>query len=68
MFSFEKKKKTCTKTSGSGVAVQAKVITRDSSKLASELTGSDVVVFDTCDDEVEPIWIGRIMSNPDWEG
>jgi hypothetical protein len=50
------------------VAVQAQVITRDRNTMASELTVGDFVVFDTSDDEVEPIWIGRIMSNPEWQG
>ena len=66
MFSFEKQ--SCTKTSGPGVAVQAQVITRDRNTMASELAVGDFVVFDTSDDEVEPIWIGRIMSNPEWQG
>ena len=66
MFSFEKK--ACTKISGPGVAIQAQVITRDRTTMASELTVGDFVVFDTSDDDVEPIWIGRIMSNPEWQG
>ena len=34
----------------------------------SKLTVGDFVLFRKNDDDVEPIWLGRIMSNPDWQG
>jgi len=36
--------------------------------VASALTVGDWVVFDACDDELEPVWLGRVMSNPKWDG
>ena len=36
--------------------------------LASKLTVGDWVLFDAEDDETEPIWLGRVMSNPSWDG
>ena len=36
--------------------------------MASKLTVGDFVLFRKNDDDVEPIWLGRIMSNPDWQG
>ena len=36
--------------------------------MATKLTVGDFVLFDASDDEVEPIWLGRIMSNPEWQG
>ena len=65
MYSFEKKMQ---KTAGPGVAMQAQVLTRDQNEMASKLTVGDFVVFDKSDDKVEPIWLGRIMSNPEWQG
>ena len=65
---FSSEKKPCTKTTGLGVGVQSQVIIRDRNTTASELTVGGVIVFDTSDDEVESIWIGMIMSNPEWQG
>ena len=48
------------------MAMQAQVLTRDRNEMASKLTVGNFVVFDKSDDEVEPIWLGRIMSNPEW--
>ena len=59
-------RKKCKKTSGPGVAMQAQVLTRDQNEMASKLTVGEFVVFDKSDDEVKPIWLGRIMSNPEW--
>jgi len=61
-------KKLCPKTAGPGVAMQSQTITRDRNELASKLTVGDFVLFRKNDDDVEPIWLGRIMSNPDWQG
>ena len=47
--------------------MQSQVLTRDQNEMASKLTVGDFVVFDKSDDEVEPIWLGRIMSNPEWQ-
>ena len=56
-------KRMCTKTARHGVAIQAQVLNRNRNDMASELTVGSFVVFDKSDDEVEPIWIGIIMSN-----
>ena len=42
--------------------------TRDRNTTASELAVGDFVLFDAHDDEDEPIWLGRVMSNPEWNG
>ena len=36
--------------------------------MASKLTVGAWVLFDTSDDDLEPIWLGRVMSNPKWDG
>ena len=66
MYCFEKS--LCTKTAGPGVAMQARVSTSDRNEIASSLTPGEFILFDTSDDELEPIWLGRIMSNPEWQG
>ena len=40
---------------------------RDRNEIASILTVGDFVLFDASDDDVEPIWLERIMSNPEWQ-
>ena len=42
--------------------------TKDRNTVASELAVGDFVLFDAHDDEVEPIWLGRVMPNPEWNG
>ena len=66
MYCFEKK--ICQKTAGPGVAVQSQSLTRDRNEMAARLTVGDFVLFKQNDDEIEPIWLGRIMSNPEWQG
>jgi hypothetical protein len=61
-------KKLCPKIAGSGVAMQSQIITRNQNEVASKLTVGDFLLFRKNDDDVEPIWLGRIMSNPDWQG
>ena len=66
MYCFEKK--ICQKTAGPGVAVQSQSLTRDRNEMAARLTVGDFVLFKQSDDDIEPIWLGRIMSNPEWQG
>ena len=66
MYSFTKK--SCPKTAGPGVAIQSQTITKNRNEVASQLTVGDFVLFRKIDDDIEPIWLGRIMSNPDWSG
>jgi len=66
MYSFVKKN--CAKIAGPGVAMQSQTITKNRNEIASKLTVGDFVLFRKTDDDVEPIWLGRIMSNPDWSG
>ena len=61
-------KKLCPKIAGPGVAIQSQIITRNQNEVASKLTVGDFLLFRKNDDDVEPIWLGRIMSNPDWQG
>ena len=37
-------------------------------ELTYALTSGDWVLFDACDDELEPVWLGCVMSNLKWEG
>jgi len=62
MYCFEKG--LCTKTASPGVAMQAQVSTRDRNEVASGLTPGEFILFDASEDQHEPIWLGKIMSNP----
>ena len=64
MYCFEKG--LCTKTAGLGVTMQAQVSTRDRNEIASGLTPGEFIFFDASEHQLEPIWLGRIMSNPAW--
>ena len=66
MYLFEKR--ICTKTAGPGVNSHVRILKRDRNKTAAELTVGDFVIFDKHDDEIEHIWLGRVMSNPEWQG
>ena len=65
MYCFQKK--FCTKTAGRGVTMQSQTSTRDRNEIVSILTVNEFVLFDASDDDVEPIWLERIMSNPEWQ-
>ena len=66
MYSFAKKN--CDKLSGPGVAIQAQALTRHRNEIASELTVGDFILFDKSGDDVEQVWLGRIMPNQKWGG
>jgi len=66
MYCFEKS--VYTKTTGPGVSMQAIVPTRVRNEIASNLTPGEFVFFHASEDELEPIWLGRILSNPAWQG
>ena len=66
MYSFEQT--LCTKTVGPGVTALVQQISGDRNKVAAGLVCEDFVLFDARDDKVEPIWLGRVMSNPEWNG
>ena len=65
MFTFDRRH--CTKKAGPGVAVNIANETRTRDISTMELTAGDWVLVDG-DDEDEPIWLGRVMSNPEWGG
>ena len=48
--------------------MQSQALTKDRNNMAQDLTVGDFVLFNQSEDEVEPIWLGRIMSNPKWKG
>ena len=62
------KQMNCSKTSGPGVRAVVQQLTKDRKKHASELAVGDFVLFDVIRDDVEPIWLGRVMPNPKWNG
>ena len=66
MYSFAKKN--CDKLSGPGVAIQAQAMTQHRNEIASKLTVGDFILFDKSGDEVEQVWLGKIMPNLDWGG
>ena len=35
--------------------------------MAKELEVGAFVIFDKHDDELEPIWLGRVVPNPNWQ-
>ena len=66
MYSFDQM--LCTKTVGPGVTALVQQRSGDRNEVAAGLVVGDFVLFDAHDDEVEPIWLGRVMSNPEWNG
>ena len=58
----------CTKTAGPGVMATVQCKNKSRREFASKLTVGDWVMFDAEDDEAEPVWLGRVMSNPVWDG
>ena len=66
MYCFHKSE--CSKLTGPGVQKEVQISKRNRNETASSLSVGDWVLFDGHDDEVEPIWLGRVMSNPEWEG
>ena len=58
----------CQKTTGPGVTASMIHLNKCRNTVAKELTVGDWVLFDASDDEVEPLWLGRVMSNAEWEG
>ncbi|KAL7534418.1 hypothetical protein ACHAXR_005863 [Thalassiosira sp. AJA248-18] len=65
VYTFSKSE--CTKTSGPGVTMAIANETRNRNEVASKLTVGDWVLFDSNEDE-QPIWLGRVMANPEWGG
>ena len=66
MYSFEQM--LCTKTVGPGVRALVQRRLGDRNEVAAGLGCGDFVLFDARNDRVEPIWLGRVMSNPEWNG
>ena len=60
-------KRDCAKTSGPDVVAELQNRNKTRKELASKLTIGDWVLFDAEDDKTEPIWLGRVMSNPSWD-
>ena len=58
---------TCERTSGPNVTRQIQTDRRNRNEQALALTIGDWVLFDSKMED-EPIWLGRVMSNPAWEG
>lgn len=63
-----KKKYVLHKTVGPGVTTQVRIKTRKKNDVSAELTVGEFVLFDSQEDELEPIWLGRVISNPGWNG
>ena len=55
------------KRTGTGVARENTERRRHRNEVASKLSVGDWVLFDS-EDETEPIWLGRVISNPEWKG
>ena len=58
----------CTKTSGPGVQAQTMMKAKNRNDHASKLSVGEWVLFAGDNDDEEPIWLGRVMSNTNWEG
>ena len=58
----------CANTSCPGVVSELQNKNKSRKDLASKLTVGDWVLFVAGDDETEPVWLGRVMSNPVWDG
>ena len=59
----------CTKTTGVGVATQRQEDRRSRHARAADLRIGDFVLWEGAVGDIhQPIWLGRVMSNPDWEG
>ena len=59
----------CTKTTGVGVATQRQEDRRSRHARAADLRIGDFVIWEGPSVDIDqPIWLGRVMSNPDWEG
>ena len=50
------------------MTTQVRIETRNRNEVLAGLKVGEFVVFDAHDDELEPIWLGRVMSNPEWNG
>ena len=66
MYLFEKR--VSIKTAGPGVTTSVQIATRCRHEVAAGLKVGEFVIFDKHDDELEPIWLGRVMPNPEWNG
>ncbi|KAL7549077.1 hypothetical protein ACHAWF_012345 [Thalassiosira exigua] len=60
-------KRDCYKTSGPGVTRIIASERRDRNERSMQLCVNDWVIFDS-EDEGQPLWLGRVMSNPEWGG
>ena len=58
----------CTKISGPGVVSKLQNKNKSRKDLASKLIVGDWVLFDAGDDETEPVWLSRVISNLVWDG
>ena len=50
------------------MTTHVQIETRNRNEVSAELKVGEFVLFDAHDDEREPIWLGRVMSNPEWNG
>jgi hypothetical protein len=67
VYSFSRRE--CTKTSGPGVVRQVQRNRRNRNDLAAQLAVGEWALFAAPnDDDDQQIWLGRIMSNPEWGG
>ena len=65
VYTFDKSH--CERTHGPNVTKQLQQDKRDGKEMATSLNIGDWVLFDSKMAD-EPIWLGRVMSNPQWEG
>ena len=61
------KRRWCERTSGPNVSRQIQEDKRSRNEQAVGLNIGDWVLFESKMED-EPIWLGRVMSNPEWEG
>lgn len=55
------------KKTGPGVAKENRERRKHRNEVATKLSVGDWVLFDG-EDVMEPIWLGRVISNPEWQG
>ena len=65
MFRFDRRH--CNKLAGPGVSLNIAEERKSRDESTMNLTVGDWIIIDG-DDETEPLWLGRVLSNPEWAG
>ena len=50
------------------MTTHVQIETRNRNEVSAELKVGEFVLFDAHDVELEPIWLGRVILNPEWNG